>query len=110
MTEPRVQSRRDEEPDQLPALVRSRVAFARRGLSSVRLLQGLCCGAGAAALSLACGVRSGAELSHSGLQLCALANGLLVWLACTMAIRLEPGRVVRQMDEALELIRSGPET
>lgn len=87
----------------LPELVRSRVAFARRGLASVYGLQGLCCGLGAAALALAAGVHAGAELGDRGLFLVALVDGLLVAAAFAWEQRRDARQVARRVDRALEL-------
>lgn|GEM_PF-2407553 len=86
----------------LPQLVRSRVAFARRGLASVRVLQSLCCAATVAALSLAAGLNSGGRLAEGALWVAASVNALLVAVAAALAFRRSPAEVARRIDATLE--------
>lgn len=91
------------ESERLPEFVRSRVAYARRGLASARILQSFCCGVAAATLSLAAATHVGGELGERDVQVVALVNGLLAWIASALAYRRAPREVARQIDAALDL-------
>lgn len=86
----------------LPGLVRSRVAFAHRGLASVHVLQGLCCGLACGALALAAGVHAGRALGDPGLWTVAGVDALLVGAALAWERRRSPAQVARRVDSALE--------
>lgn len=85
----------------LPELVRSRVAFARRGLMSVRVLQAGMLATTAATFALAACVFGGAALGAPGPWIVAVANGALVFFTWTLACRRDEAQVARSIDEAL---------
>jgi len=89
-----------EEP--LPQLVRSRVAFARRGLMSVRLLQAGMLATTAVTLALAACVHGGGRLGAPGPWIVALANGALVFFTWALACRRSESEVARSIDVALD--------
>ena len=91
------------DPVRLPELVRSRVAHARRGLASVRILQSLCCALAVGIRTRAVGVRSGLAVAAAGLQIVALGNAALIGLGCALSFRRSPQQVARDIDLALDL-------
>lgn len=86
-----------------PELVRSRVAFTRRGLMSMRVLQALCLAVAAGLGTLAAGIHGGVELFDPGLHWLAFANALLVLVGCCVSSRETAQQVARRGDRALEL-------
>ncbi len=81
--------------------MRSRVAFARRGLAGVRLIESVLLGLTGFAVALAAVVQSGGSLETSAAWLVAALCGALSGLTWTCAHRRSPREVARAIDSRL---------
>jgi hypothetical protein len=81
--------------------VRSRVAFARRGLRAVRLCQAGLLASGVLTLALALAVADGAPAGAASTWGVALVDAGLVFLTWALAMRVDDGAVARLADRRL---------
>lgn len=87
----------------LPALVRSRVAFARRALRAVELCRAGLLASGTLAVALSLAVLGGAPADSGGAWTVALVDAGLVFLAFGLAARRSDAEVARLADRRLGL-------
>ncbi len=87
----------------LPALVRSRVAFARRALRAVELCRAGLLASGTLAVALSLAVLGGAPAESGGAWTVALVDAGLVFLAFGLAARRSDAEVARLVDRRLDL-------
>jgi hypothetical protein len=89
--------------DRTPQLVRSRVRFVRRGLASVRLVEGVALSLAALTTALAAAVTSGTDLGASGAWWAAGLCALLVGATWGVEHHLSDTEVASRVDRGLGL-------